>query len=108
MASRCFAAAYAGLAVLLALLGVATWRVWGHRPGPLAPGAVTLVDHFLTAVQQGDRRTACRLFDALPACAQRGGTLSLVTYEVLPAEPAVGGVDVPAILDGEYVLFNIA
>jgi hypothetical protein len=108
MAPRRFAVAYVTLAVLLALSGAATWKVAGHRPGPLAPGAVTLVDRFLTAVQQGDLRTACHLFDALPACAQTGSIPSLVDYKVLPAEPAVGGVDVPAILDGEYVLFSIA
>jgi hypothetical protein len=104
MASRRFAVVYVALAMLLALSGAATWKI----AGPLAPGAVTLVDHFLTAVKKGDLRTACHLFDALPACAQAGSIPSLVDYKVLPAEPAVGGVDVPAILDREYVLFSIA
>jgi len=103
-----FLAAYVVLATALAASGAATWKLAGeHRPGPLAPGAVDLVDRFLASVQQGDLKTACRLFSALPACAPAAYVPPLLSYEVFPAEEAVGGVDVPATLDGQYVLFSI-
>jgi hypothetical protein len=102
-------AAYAVLALALAASGAATWKLAAeHRPGPLAPGAVDLVDRFLASVQQGDLKTACRLFSALPACDPSVHAPPLQTYKVFPAEATVGGVDVPATLDGEYVLFSIA
>ena len=66
-----------------------------------------MVDRFLAAVQRGDLKTACHLFAALPACDPKAYVPPLNTYEVFPAEAAVGGVDVPATLDGEYVLFSI-
>jgi hypothetical protein len=104
----CFLAAYALLAFALGATGDLTWKLAAdHRPGPLAPGAVDLVDHFLASVQQGDLKTACGLFSAFPACAPAAYAPPLQTYEVFPAEAAVGGVDVPATLDGEYVLFSI-
>jgi hypothetical protein len=59
-------------------------------------------------VQEGDLKTACGLFSAFPACEPAGYAPPLVTYKVFPAEAAVDGVDVPATLDGEYVLFSIA
>jgi hypothetical protein len=103
-----FLAAYALLVVALAASVSATWKLAseGH-PGPLAPGAVDLVERFLASVQQGDLKTACRLFSALPACDPAAYAPPLHTYEVFPAEAAIGGVDVPATLDGEYVLFSI-
>jgi hypothetical protein len=101
-----FVAAYAVLAIVLAGSAVAAWRLGqGHRPGPLAPGAVAVVESFLGALQQGDLTTACRLFSGLPACAPGFVPPPLREYEVLPAEPAVGGVDVPATLNGEHALF---
>jgi hypothetical protein len=104
-----FVAAYGLLALALALSGAATWKLAAeHRPGPLAPGAVDLVDRFLASVQRGDLKTACRLFSALPACDPSSYAPPLVSYRVFPAEEAVGGVDVPATLDGQYVLFSIA
>jgi hypothetical protein len=104
-----FLAAYGLLALALAASCAATWRLAAeHRPGPLAPGAVDLVDRFLGSVQQGDLKTACGLFSAFPACDPRGYAPPLRTYEVFPAEAAVDGVDVPATLDGQYVLFSIA
>jgi hypothetical protein len=104
-----FIAAYGLLVLALAFTGTATWKLaFEHRPGPLAPGAVDLVDHFLASVQHGDLKTACRLFSALPACDPAAYAAPLLTYQVFPAEEAVGGVDVPATLDGEYVLFSIA
>ena len=103
-----FLAAYGLLALALGLSGAATWRLAAeHRPGPLAPGAVDLVDRFLASVQQGDLKTACRMFSALPACDPASYAPPLVSYTVFPAEEAVGGVDVPATLDGQYVLFSI-
>jgi hypothetical protein len=48
------------------------------------------------------------MFSALPACQPSGYAPPLKTYEVFPAEAAVDGVDVPATLDGQYVLFSIA
>jgi hypothetical protein len=104
-----FLAAYGSLALALALSGIATWSLAAeHRPRPLAPGAVDLVEHFLASVQHGDLKTACGLFSALPACDPGAYAPPLRTYEVFPAEEAIGGVDVPATLDGEYVLFSIA
>jgi hypothetical protein len=104
-----FLTAYALLALALAASGTATWKLADtHRPGPLAPGAVDLVDRFLGAVQRGDLTTACSMFSALPACQPSGYAPPLKTYEVFPAEAAVDGVDVPATLDGQYVLFSIA
>jgi hypothetical protein len=104
-----FLAAYALLALALGLSVTATWKLASERhPGPLAPGAVDLVERFLASVQQGDLKTACRLFSALPACDPAAYAPPLRTYEVFPAVAAVGGVDVPATLDGEYVLFSIA
>jgi hypothetical protein len=104
-----FLVAYGLLVFAVATSGVATWKLAAeHRPGPLAPGAVDLVERFLASVQQGDLKTACRLFSALPACDPAAYAPPLRTYEVFPAEAAVGGVDVPATLDGEYVLFSIA
>ncbi len=103
-----FLAAYALLGLALAFSGVASWKLASdHRSGPLAPGAVDLVDRFLASVQQGDLKTACGLFSAFPACDPTAYAPPLRTYEVFPAEAAVGGVDVPATLDGEYVLFSI-
>jgi hypothetical protein len=103
-----FLAAYALLTLALTASGVATWKLAAeHRPGPLAPGAVDLVERFLASVQRGDLKTACGLFSALPACGPAAYAPPLRTYEVFPAEQAVGGVDVPATLDGEYVLFSI-
>jgi hypothetical protein len=104
-----FLAAYGLLAVALTASGVATWKLASqHRPGPLAPGAVDLVERFLASVQHGDLKTACGIFSALPACDRAAYAPPLRTYEVFPAEEAVGGVDVPATLDGEYVLFSVA
>src|SRR5262245_50582679 len=104
-----FLAAYGLLALALAFSGAATWKLASeHRPGPLAPGAVDLVERFLSSVQQGDLKTACRLFSALPACNPAAYAPPLHTYEVFPAEAAIDGVDVPATLDGEYVLFSVA
>jgi hypothetical protein len=104
-----FLAAYALLVLALAASGTATWKLaFEHRPGPLAPGAVDLVEHFLASVQHGDLRTACHLFSALPACDPAAYAAPLRTYQVFPAEEAIDGVDVPATLDGEYVLFSIA
>jgi hypothetical protein len=104
-----FLPAYALLAVALVASGAATWRLAsGHRPGPLAPGAVVLVERFLGAVQQGDLKTACRLFSAYPACDPTIVPPPLRSYEVQPAEAAVGGVDVPATLNGEYALFSVS
>jgi hypothetical protein len=106
---RRFLVAYAALGVALAASGVAAWKGSTlHRPKPLAPGAVLLVERFLGAVQQGDLVTACRLFDSYPACDPRVGLAPLKTYRVLPAEPAVDGVDVPATLNGEQALFTVA
>ncbi len=105
---RRFLGAYAALAVVLAALGAATWRLApGHRPGPLAPGAVVLVERFLAAVQSGDLRTACGLFSSFPACNPKVTSPPLRTYEVYAAEAAVDGVDVPATLNGQYALFSI-
>ncbi len=104
-----FLAAYALLALAVALSATASWRLAAvHRSGPLAPGAVDLVERFLASVQHGDLKTACRLFSALPACDPTLHPPPLRSYEVFPAEEAIGGVDVPATLDGEYVLFSIA
>jgi hypothetical protein len=104
-----FLAAYGLLALALALSGTATWKLSAeHRPGPLAPGAVHLVEHFLASVQEGDLKTACGLFSAFPACDRAAYAPPLRSYEVFPAEEAIDGVDVPATLDGEYVLFSIA
>ena len=103
-----FLAAYALLGLALAFSGAASWKLASdHRAGPLAPGAVDLVDRFLASVQQGDLKTACGLFSAFPACAPAAYTPPLLKYEVFPAEAAVDGVDVPATLDGQYVLFSI-
>jgi hypothetical protein len=100
--------AYGLLALALAASGAATWKLAvEHRPGPLAPGAVDLVDHFLGAVQRGDLKTACHIYSALPACNPKAYAPPLRSYEVFPAEAAVDGVDVPATLDGQYVLFSI-
>jgi hypothetical protein len=86
-----FFAAYALLALALAASGVATWKLAAeHRPGPLAPGAVNLVEHFLASVQQGDLKTACRIFSALPACGPSAYAPPLLSYKVFPAEEAVG------------------
>lgn len=104
-----FLAAYALLGLALALSGAASWKLASdHRSGPLAPGAVDLVDRFLASVQEGDLKTACGLFSGFPACTPAAYAPPLRTYEVFPAEAAVGGVDVPATIDGEYVLFSIA
>jgi hypothetical protein len=103
-----FVTAYAILALAVAGVGVATWRAsTAHRPSPLAPEAVVLVENFLGAVQQGDLVTACRLFSGYPACNPSLGTFPLKTYEVLAAQPAVDGVDVPARLNGQYALFSM-
>jgi hypothetical protein len=104
-----FLAAYGLLAVALAVSGTATWKLASERrPGPLAPGAVHLVEDFLASVQQGDLKTACRLFSALPACDPTFVAAPLYSYEVEPAELAVGGIDVPATMNGEHVLFSLA
>jgi hypothetical protein len=103
-----FLAAYALLAVLLAGIAVATWRVASmHQPRPLAPGAVQLVERFLGALQAGDLTTACRLFSAFPSCEPGAAPRRLNHYDVMSAQPAVGGVDVPATIDGDYALFSI-
>ena len=103
-----FLAAYALLGLALAFTGAASWKLASdQRSGPLAPGAVDLVDRFLASVQQGDLKTACGLSSAFPACDPTAYAPPLGTYEVFQAEAAVGGVDVPATLDGEYVLFSI-
>ena len=105
---RRFVTAYAILALAVAGIGVATWQASSaHRPTPLAPEAVVLVESFLGAVQQGDLITACRLFSGYPACNPSLGTFPLKTYEVLSAQPAVDGVDVPARLNGQYALFSM-
>lgn len=52
-------------------------------------------------------KTACRLFSGLPACDPSVVPPPLRNYRVLPAEPAVDGVDVPATLNGEYALFSL-
>jgi hypothetical protein len=106
---RRFLPAYALLAAALAASGLATWHLsTGHRRGPLAPEAVVLVDRFLSAVQRGDLKTACRLFSAYPSCDPTVVPPPLQSYEVQPAEAAVGGVDVPATLNGEYALFSVS
>jgi hypothetical protein len=103
-----FLAAYGLLALALSFTGAATWKLAAeHRPGPLAPGAVDLVEHFLGSIQNGDLKTACGLFSSFPACTPAAYAPPLRTYEVFPAEAAIDGVDVPATLNGEYVLFSI-
>jgi hypothetical protein len=104
-----FLAAYAVLALALTASAGATWKLASaHRPPPLAPGAVVLVKRFLGAVRQRDLVTACRLFSAFPACDPSVGLAPLTSYRVLPAQPAVDGVDVPATLNGQYALFSVA
>ena len=105
---RRFMAAYVVLALGLAASSIATVSLASkHRPGPLAPGAVALVNTFLSSIQQGDLTTACHLFSAFPACDRTITPPALHSYEVEPAEAAVDGVDVPATLNGEYALFSI-
>jgi hypothetical protein len=105
---RRFLLAYAVLGLAVAASGAAAWKASTmHRSKPLAPGAVLLVERFLGAIQQGDLVTACRLFDSYPACDPRVGLAPLKSYRVLPAEPAVDGVDVPATLNGEQALFTV-
>jgi hypothetical protein len=104
-----FLTAYAVLSVTFVASGAAAWKLeHEHRPAPLAPGAVAVVESFLSALQQGDLKTACRLFSGLPACDPSVVPPPLQKYTVLPAEPAVGGVDVPATLNGEYALFSMS
>ena len=106
---RRFLVAYAVLGLALAGSGAAAWKATTlHRAKPLAPGAVILVEHFLGAVQQGDLITVCRLFSSYPACRPDIGFSPLKSYRVMPAEPTVDGVDVPATLNGQYVLFTIS
>jgi hypothetical protein len=106
---RRFLAAYAALVLMTIAASTATWRLaQQHRPGPLAPGAVVLVQTFLGALQHGDLNKACRLFSSLPSCDPTSTAPLLRSYTVSPAEPAVDGVDVPATLNGEYAVFSIA
>jgi hypothetical protein len=106
---RRFLIGYALVFLVLAAEGVVAWRVLADRPKPaLAPGAVALVKRFATAVQEGDLRTACRLFSALPSCSAGVAAPTLRTFHVYPAQAAVDGYDVPAVLDGQYALFSIA
>jgi hypothetical protein len=108
MARRRFLVAYAILAIATAAIGVGTWKASTlHRPHPVGPGAVRLVDSFLGAVQRGDLVTACRLFSSYPACDPQIGVFPLKTYRIGRAEVAVGGFDVPATLNGEYALFSV-
>jgi hypothetical protein len=106
---RRFMAAYVVLALGLVASSMATVSLASkHRPGPLAPGAVALVNTFLSSIQNGDLKTACRLFSAFPACDPTVTPPSLQKFEVFPAELAVDGVDVPATLNTEYALFSIS
>jgi hypothetical protein len=105
---RRFVIAYSVLALAIAGSGVATWQAVGvHRPRPLAPGAVLLVQRFLGALQQGDLVTACAMFSSLPSCSPGIGVGELKTYTVKPAEQAVDGVLVPATLNGQDALFSV-
>jgi hypothetical protein len=106
---RRFVAAYVLLALGLAASSSATVSLASkHRPGPLAPGAVALVNTFLSSIQQGDLKTACRLFSAFPSCDPTVTPPSLQEFKVFPAELAVDGVDVPATLNSEYALFSVS
>jgi hypothetical protein len=106
---RRFLAAYVVLALGLAAGVTATVRLASkHRPGPLAPGAVALVETFLGSIQDGDLQTACRIFSAFPACDPTITPPVLRNYEVQPAEAAVDGVDVPATLNDEYAIFTLS
>jgi len=106
---RRFLAAYVLLALGLAASSTATVSLASkHRPGPLAPGAVALVETFLSSIQQGDLTTACRLFSAFPACDPTVTPPPLQEFKVFPAELAVDGVDVPATLNNEYALFAVS
>lgn len=103
-----FGAAYALLALLLlGAMAATAWAVSLQRPRPLAPGAVAVVNRFLSAVHAGDKSTACRFFSALPACSSALG-VSAHRYQIYPAQPGVGGVDVPVKIDGEEGLIQLA
>ena len=103
-----FGAAYALLALLLAGTALATARaVSFQRPRPYAPAAVAVVNSFLSAVQAGDKATACRFFSALPSCSSALGVFAR-HYRVFPAQRGVASVDVPVTIDGDYGVIHLA
>ena len=104
-----FLAAYALLGLALAFSGTASWKLASdHRSGPLAPGAVDLVDRFLASVQQGDLKTACGLFSAFPACDPNRVRAASEHVRGLPGRGCCRRSRRAGTLDGEYVLFSIA
>jgi hypothetical protein len=99
---------YLLLGVVLLSTAYATVRGFRYRPSkPVAPQAVALVRRYLQALQQGDRSRACRIFPAPSVCAARAAP-QLERFTVSSAEPTVDGVQVPATIDSQPAVFQLA
>jgi hypothetical protein len=103
-----FAFAYALLAVLglgAVVSGIVALRT--SPPPPFAPGAEHVVRQFLSALADGDRQRACRLFAELPACAYTG-PVAVSRYRIFPAERTLDGIAVRVTIDGSYAEIEVA
>jgi hypothetical protein len=103
-----FAIAY-GLLVLAAATAIAlaftALRIQPRQP--VAPGAVRVVEAFMSALAAGDTHKACRLFSDLPACDQRG-TVAIRTYRIFPAEYTLDGVAVRVTIDDAWAEIDLS
>jgi hypothetical protein len=103
-----FAFAYALLAVLglgAVVSGVVALRA--SPPPPFAPGAEHVVRQFLSALADGDKQRACRLFSELPACAYTG-PVTVNRFQIFPAERTLDGIAVRVAIDGSYAEIEVA
>jgi hypothetical protein len=101
-----FGIAYGLLALITAgrqLSRFVVVRIGPERP--VAPGAVKVVQQFMTALKAGDTRTACRLSSDLPPV--RSTPQSIERYRIFPAEYTVGGVAVPVTIDDAYAEIDL-
>jgi hypothetical protein len=99
--------AFLTLAGLLVPIGPVTVRASEYStPKLLAPQAVALVKRYLAALQAGNTRRACRLFDVPSVCAGNPH-VRIQKFTVSPAERTVDGVQVPATIDDEDALFQL-
>jgi hypothetical protein len=106
---RRFALAYAVLACAAAGAGAVTLRAdlsGAHRQA-VDPRAIAVVTSFLDALTTGDKPKACRLFDALPGCAQKNGTVFAASYRILRPELGTDEVFVPVLIDGQYAMIAV-
>ena len=103
-----FRAAHALLVAIVLAVAFATEQALDYRrPGPLAPQAVSLVRQYLEALRAGDQAEACRIFP-VPSLCSAGAVAAVQRFTVSAAEPAVDGVVVPATIDDEQALFQLA